>query len=193
MARKFMEIALTPSVQHTQETYYGRRQQVESGPDSDALGENEQSFIAGRNSFYMASVNEDGWPYIQHRGGPEGFLKVISPSQIAFADYKGNRQLISAGNLSLHSRVSLFLMDYPSRTRLKILGTAQVQKISEAPQEILNKIGNTSLGRTERVFVIDIVSYDWNCPQYITPRYSQEEMSPIIEGLKQRIHELENV
>lgn len=187
-----MEVVLTPSVQQTQETYYGRRQRVESGADTDALGENEQSFITGRNSFYMATVNEEGWPYIQHRGGPEGFLRVISPSQLAFADYKGNRQLISVGNLSQHRRVSLFLMDYPSRTRLKILGMAQVHKISEAPQEILNKIGDTSLGRTERVFVIDIVSFDWNCPQYITPRYSHEEMSPIIEGLKQRIHELEN-
>ncbi|EDY83001.1 pyridoxamine 5'-phosphate oxidase family protein [Verrucomicrobiia bacterium DG1235] len=190
MARKFMEIALTPSVKRTQESFYGKAQSVADGSPTDALSENEQAFIEARDSFYMATVNEDGWPYIQHRGGPAGFLKVLSPSQIAFADYKGNRQLISAGNLSQQNRVSLFLIDYPSRTRLKILGTASVYKLSDTPPELLSRIGD--LDRAERVFLTDVISFDWNCPQYITPRYSHEEIAPLIEGLKKRIKELEN-
>ncbi|MDQ8201245.1 pyridoxamine 5'-phosphate oxidase family protein [Pelagicoccus enzymogenes] len=191
MARKFMEIALTPSVQKAQEAAYGRHQTVEKGAETDALGEGEQAFVQARNSFYMATVNEDGWPYIQHRGGPTGFLKTISPERIAFADYKGNRQLISTGNLSRHDRVALFLIDYPSRTRLKILGRARTYPLSETPPEVLDGIGDTTLGRAERVFVIDVVSFDWNCSQYITPRYSHEEIAPLVAGLKQRIQDLE--
>lgn len=187
-----MEIVLTPRVKETQEAFYGRHQNVTPGPATDLLREEEQTFIESRNSFYMATVNEDGWPYIQHRGGSTGFLKAISPSQVAFADYKGNRQLVSTGNLSSNNRVSLFLIDYPNRTRLKILGETKVYPKSDIPEEILAKMSDLELRRTERFFLIDVVSYDWNCPQYITPRYSEEEIAPVIEALKQRIHDLEN-
>lgn len=186
-----MEIALTPSVKEAQETYYGRHQKVEEGSSIDPLGPREQEFIQSRDSFYMATVNEDSWPYIQLRGGPVGFLKIVKPTQLTFADYKGNRQLVSTGNLSRNNRVSLFLIDYPSRTRLKVLGTAQVFNTKAAPIDMVKKVSSATLGRAERLFVIDVVSFDWNCPQYITPRYTRNEIGSIVEGLQARIQELE--
>jgi len=122
MAQKFMQLALTPAVQAAQEKYYGRHQAVPAATASDRLTAEETDFIAARDSFYLATTNRDGWPYIQHRGGPPGFLKVLGPDQLGFADFKGNRQLLTTGNLADDDRVALFLMDYPQRTRLKILG-----------------------------------------------------------------------
>ncbi|MGA9576649.1 MAG: pyridoxamine 5'-phosphate oxidase family protein, partial [Terrimicrobiaceae bacterium] len=115
MAKKYLEIAVTPSVVEAQKRYFGRSTRLESGLDRDALGPEETEFIAARDSFYMATVSETGWPYIQHRGGRPGFLRVVDPHTLAFADYRGNRQLLSTGNLAANDRVSLFLMDYPRR------------------------------------------------------------------------------
>jgi len=136
-------------------------------------------------------VSETGWPYLQHRGGEIGFLRVISPSQLAFADYKGNRQLISVGNLAATDRVMLFLMDYPQRTRLKILGHARIENAKEHPEHVAQLAGPEAQDQVERLVFIDVVSFDWNCTQHITPRYTVEEIKGIVAPLQQRIAELE--
>ena len=123
MADKYMQLVLTPAVQRAQDKYFGRHQVVNDTPEIDALTPDEAGFIASRDSFYMATVSETGWPYVQHRGGPPGFVKVLGPNLIGFADFKGNRQLVSTGNLDITDRVALFMMDYPCRTRLKLLAT----------------------------------------------------------------------
>src|SRR5689334_3744270 len=131
MAEKFFKIAFTDSVKKAQAHYYGKAQQAYHSAEGDTLTEDEMEFIRARDSFYMATVSETGWPYVQHRGGPAGFLRVVSPAALAFADYKGNRQMLSTGNLAAKDRVCLFLMDYPQRTRLKILGHARVEDARE--------------------------------------------------------------
>jgi len=187
-----MQIALTPAVQAAQERSFGKHQEVATAPERDAFTEDEAAFIASRDSFYLATTNSDGWPYIQHRGGPPGFLKVLGPHQLGFADFKGNRQLLSTGNLDGNDRVALFLMDYPRRERLKILGHARVldaredsalaDELSPAPE---------LRDRVERLFLIDVVGFDWNCPQYITPRYTAAEVAELVAPLKARLAELE--
>jgi uncharacterized protein len=123
MPKKYLEIAVTPAVAAAQKQYFGRSLRVEAeSSNRDPLGTDELGFISGLDSFYMATVSETGWPYIQTRGGPPGFLRTIDPLTLAFADYRGNRQLLSTGNVAINERVSLFLMDYPRRERLKILG-----------------------------------------------------------------------
>jgi len=139
----------------------------------------------------MATVTETGWPYMQHRGGAPGFLRVVNPTQLAFADYKGNRQLLSTGNLTTNDRVCLFLMGYPQRTRLKILGHAHVEDARQHP-ELVAQIAEPAVHRiVERLFFIDVVSFDWNCPKYITPRYTAAEVEEVVAPLRQRIAELE--
>ena len=126
MAGKFLELAFTPAVLAAQKNYFGRAQNIPPQPARDPLTDDETQFIQSRDSFYIATVTETGWPYMQHRGGQPGFLRVVSPTQLAFADYKGNRQMLSTGNIAANNRVCLFLMDYPQRTRLKILGHARI-------------------------------------------------------------------
>ena len=133
MALKFLDLAFTDSVRRAQEHYFGGSQRLPPAPERDALTEDEIQFIESRDSFYLATVTEKGWPYMQHRGGPAGFLRVTGPAQLAFADYKGNRQMLSTGNLAVNDRVCLFLMDYPQRTRLKILGHARVEDARQHP------------------------------------------------------------
>lgn len=191
MADQFMKTVLTPAVLAAQDRYYGRHSVVESAPERDPLTAEERAFIEARDSFYMATLNEDGWPYLQHRGGPAGFLRVVSPAQLVFPDYRGNRQLLSTGNLAVNDRVALFLMDYPRRERLKILGRARVEAASLHPGLVAQLAIPGARGIVERVFFIDVLSFDWNCPQYITPRYSAEELESVIVPLKQRIAELE--
>lgn len=146
-----------------------------SGHFEDGLGEFEKEFIEARDSFYMATVTPDGWPYIQHRGGPAGFLRVVDEKTLAFADYSGNKQLISAGNLSVNDRVSLFLMDYPNQARLKIIGHARVLEVGEDPA-IEGRLVKERRAKVEGVVVIRVAGYDWNCSQHITPRYTEEEI-----------------
>jgi uncharacterized protein len=146
------------------------------GPNRDPLGGDEATFIAARDSFYLATVSENGWPYVQHRGGARGFLRVLSPTLLAFADYCGNRQLLTTGNLATNDRVTLFLMDYPNRTRLKIIGHARVEDAKEHPELTVALADPTVRRVVERFIFIDVVSFDWNCPQYITPRYTLEEI-----------------
>ncbi len=149
-------------------------------------------FITMRDSFYLATVNEAGWPYIQHRGGPAGFLHVIDPKTLAFADFHGNRQLLSTGNILAHARVALFLMDYPHRTRLKILGHARVENAHEHPDLAAQLAIPDTRKHVERIFFIDVVAFDWNCPKYIIPRYSAEDIERLVTPLRARITELES-
>jgi predicted pyridoxine 5'-phosphate oxidase superfamily flavin-nucleotide-binding protein len=191
MAFKFHELAFTDSVRHAQEEYYGQSRPVRHVPGPDALTHDEISFIQARDSFYMATVSETGWPYLQHRGGEVGFLRVLSPTQLAFADYKGNRQLVSVGNLAVTDRVMLFLMDYPQRTRLKIMGHARLEDARKHPELVAQLAEPEVRAQVERLFFIDVVSFDWNCNQHITPRYTLEDIKGIVSPLQQRIAELE--
>ncbi len=145
----------------------------------EPLGENEIEFLTSRTSIYMASVNSDGWPYVQHRGGPRGFIKVLDERTIGFADYRGNRQLITKGNLGGDDRVSIFAMDYPRKARLKLQGHAHLLDAADA-QDILPKLQTQGQGRIERAMVIRIAAFDWNCPQFITPRFDTSEMTALV-------------
>jgi predicted pyridoxine 5'-phosphate oxidase superfamily flavin-nucleotide-binding protein len=191
MATKYLDLTFTESVRCAQKEYYGHTVKIADAPARDPLGEAEADFIAARDSFYLGTVSEGGWPYIQHRGGPPGFLRVLNPTTLAFADYKGNRQLLSTGNLSVNDRVALFLMDYPRRERLKILGHARIQDV-RAGSELLEQVTDARMkSSVERMVIIDVVSFDWNCPKYIMPRYSIEEVEELVGPLKRRIAELE--
>lgn len=192
MALKFLTTTITPAVRAAQGHYYGRTPRFPPGPERDTLTGNEIDFIAARDSFYMAIVTEDDWPYVQHRGGPPGFLKVRGPNQLGFADFTGNRQLISAGNLAARDRVAMFLMDYPNRTRLKLLGHARILDAREHAG-LADELTPTPELRSvvERLFLIDVIAYDWNCPQYITPRYTEAEIAVAVAPLQKRIADLE--
>ena len=191
MAAKFMEMVLTPAVQQAQDKYFGKHQVVTNPLETDAMTSSEAYFIASRDSFYMATVSETGWPYLQHRGGPPGFVKVLGPNLIGFADFKGNRQLISTGNLEVTDRAALFMMDYPHRTRLKLLGHARVLDARENPELLAELAPEPLRNKVERLFLIQVISYDWNCPQYITSRFTAAEVEEYAAGLKARITELE--
>ncbi len=191
MSANYLDFTVTDSVRKAQEHYFGCSQQAAGVPQPDSFTDEEISFIQARDSFYMASISENGWPYIQHRGGRAGFLRVLNPKTLAFADYKGNRQLLSTGNLSANNRVALFLMDYPERTRLKILGHARVEDARHHP-DLVHQLAEPDVHRiVERLFFIEIVSFDWNCPKYIRPRYTAEELEKLVVPLKARIAELE--
>jgi predicted pyridoxine 5'-phosphate oxidase superfamily flavin-nucleotide-binding protein len=192
MPYHFLEVAVTPSV---------RAAQAEMGVDqiwlgsdsrpSETLTDGEIAFIASRDSFYMASVSETGWPYVQHRGGNVGFLKVIDQRTMAFADYRGNRQYISAGNLAANERACLFLMDYVRRARLKIY--AYVERLAlDADQELTELVSDpTYKGRAERIFKLRLEAFDWNCPQHIIPRYTEQQVEKAVAPLRERLQRLE--
>lgn len=186
-----MQLLLTPAVKRAQDKYYGGHDNVESAPEVDPLTDREVEFLTARDSFYMATTTETGWPYLQHRGGPPGFIKVLGPNLIGFPDFRGNQQLLTTGNLSASDRVAIFMMDYPRRMRLKILGHAQVLDAREN-QDLVESIAAPALrARVERVFLVKVISYDWNCPQYITPRFTADEVERYVAPLKERIAELE--
>ena len=192
MSDKFFELTVTDSVRESQQHYYGGAMRTVSPLPNDALTNEEITFIQARDSFYLSSISETGWPYVQHRGGPAGFLHVLSPTTLAFADFKGNRQLLSTGNIAVNDRVCLFLMDYPQRTRLKILGHARVEDARANP-ELVARVAEPDVRRlVERAFIVDVVSFSWNCSKYITPRYTMNEIEAAVAPLRQRIAELEN-
>jgi predicted pyridoxine 5'-phosphate oxidase superfamily flavin-nucleotide-binding protein len=157
----------------------------------DRFAAAEAAFIQARDSFYMATVSESGWPYIQHRGGPVGFLKVLDEKTLGFADFRGNRQYISLGNVASDDRVALFLMDYPNRQRLKILAHMSVRDLVTEPE----LAGRLSLpgykGRPERAFILKLETFDWNCPQHITPRFTAAEIAAGASVLRERLSEAE--
>jgi predicted pyridoxine 5'-phosphate oxidase superfamily flavin-nucleotide-binding protein len=191
MAEKFIETLLTPSVLAAQDHYFGGHIALDPAPDRDPLTAEEIGFISARDSFYMATISENGWPYVQHRGGQPGFLRVLNPAQLAFADYRGNRQMLSTGNLAANDRVALFLMDYPRRERLKILGHARVEDARQHPELVSQLAEPQTRSIVERLVFIDVLSFDWNCPKYITPRYTAAEVEKVVAPLRQRIAALE--
>jgi uncharacterized protein len=181
MTRAFEDIAFTDSVKAAQHRYGARFSGVDRGEQrQDHLGEYEIAFLAERDSFYMGSVGENGWPYVQHRGGPKGFLKVLDDKHIAFADFKGNRQYISVGNLNADDRVTLFLMDYPNQQRLKIWARARVVDLESDAATVAALTVPGYRARVERGVILTIEALDWNCPQHITPRFSEEEVRRIV-------------
>ncbi len=196
MSHAFAEIAFTPSVKAAQQrdgsrSNYARSFEGDAEVFNDRLGEAEVDFIAAQRSFYMATVSETGWPYLQHRGGPRGFLKVLDAKTLAFADYAGNRQLISVGNVATNDRVALILMDYAQRVRLKLLGRLVVKDL--APQDALAEtlIDPAYRARPQRAMVITVEGFDWNCPQHIPVRVDAEDVQRALDERDARIATLE--
>lgn len=186
MPNAFATISFTDTVKAAQ-TRYGSRESNQRFEFSDdprnTLGMLEIEFIAARDSFYMATLSESGWPYVQHRGGPPGFIKVLDARTLGFADFKGNRQYLSVGNLNANARVSLLLMDYPNRRRLKLWGIARIIHADDAP-ELLSSLSVADYrAKVERGMLIHIEAIDWNCPQHITPRYSEAEVDRLLQPL----------
>jgi predicted pyridoxine 5'-phosphate oxidase superfamily flavin-nucleotide-binding protein len=195
MGRRFQELAFTPLVKKHQQEHDSRRQyqrMEQSGPLGNTLGPAEQDFLQRRDSFYMASVSETGWPYVQHRGGPKGFVRVINPGLLGFADLRGNKQYVSLGNLEHDPRVALFFMDYPNQTRLKILGRVEVHEHdAEAPALLESFRSADQSDVVERVILIHVEAFDWNCPQHITPRYTMEELQEVLAPIREKLANLE--
>ena len=193
MSYGFMNIALTPSVRAAQATMGADHlwQGFKGHREFDRFTHNEAAFIAERDSFYMASVSETGWPYVQHRGGPRGFLKLVDDRTLAFADYRGNRQYISTGNLAADDRACLFLMDYAGRARLKVY--ARVEQVALDADAALTDLVTVPgyKAKIERIFRIRLESFDWNCPQHITPRFTEDEVNEAVRPLRDRLGALE--
>jgi len=193
MTNSFAEITFTPSVKAAQ-SLYGSRQANRgfelSENAKNELTEREAEFIANRDSFYQATVSESGWPYVQHRGGAIGFLKVLDKRTIGFADFRGNVQYLSVGNLNADNRISLILMDYANRRRLKIWGRASIIHESENPELIAQLEVPSYRARVERGIVIHVEAYDWNCPKHITRRYTEAEVAKLIAPLLEENRQL---
>lgn len=191
MAKTFHELAFTDAVRAMQDKQGSAAMYARSlapdAPADDRLGPNEAQFIALRDGFYQATVSATGWPYVQFRGGPRGFLKVLDEKTLGYADYRGNRQYISAGNLADNDRISLILMDYPNSARLKILGRVA---ISDDPELIGRLMDDGYKARPERAAVITVEGFDWNCPQHIPVRLTMEELGPILEPFQQELASL---
>ncbi|MEP7317548.1 MAG: pyridoxamine 5'-phosphate oxidase family protein [Panacibacter sp.] len=193
MAKNFGEIAFTTAVKEMQEKLGSRNSYARMERDTylDGLTGNEINFIEQRDSFYMATIGENNFPYIQHRGGPKGFLKVLDAKRLGFIDFKGNMQYISAGNLATNNNVALIMVDYPSKSRLKIFAKAEIVELKDDPS--LYKLLDLSeyKFRPERMMVLHIEAYDWNCPQHITPRYTVEDIEDAFAPQRNHIAQLE--
>jgi predicted pyridoxine 5'-phosphate oxidase superfamily flavin-nucleotide-binding protein len=193
MSYGFLDIAGTPSVRAVQAKMGADRfwKEFKGNREFDRFTENEAAFIAERDSFYIATVSETGWPYIQHRGGPPGFMKVIDDRTLAFADYRGNRQYISTGNLAADDRACLFFMDYPSRARLKVYAHVDTLGLDDDPAlaKLVTVVGYKA--KHERIFRLRLEAFDWNCPQHITPRFTEREVNEAVKPLRERLAQLE--
>lgn len=194
MARKFANITFTPSVRAAQNRYGSREfnEQFEYVDDPhDGLGLREIAFIGARDGFYQSTVNEDGWPYVQFRGGPTGFLRVLDAKTLGYADFRGNTQYLSVGNFAVNDRVSIILMDYANRARLKIWGRVRIVHGAEEP-DLMERLAVTGYkARIERGIIITMEAFDWNCPQHITPRFTEAEIAARVQPLHDRIAGLE--
>jgi uncharacterized protein len=193
MARNYAEIAFSTEIKRIQEkagsrASYARR---EKNTYVGGLTENEVTFIGLRDSFYMATIGENGYPYIQHRGGPRGFVKVLDANSIGFIDFSGNKQFISVGNLVTNNKMAIIMVDYPARTRLKLYAQAKMVELGDDEDlyELLDLKEYTA--RAERMIVLHIDTYDWNCPQHITPRYTLEDIEEAFNSQGNYIKELE--
>ena len=187
MARNYIHTLFTDAMRALQAEDGSRRAyaQMESGADGspDVLTEKETSFIAARDSFYLASITDGGWPYVQHRGGPKGFLQVLGENHLGIADYRGNRQHVSSANIIANPRVSLFLMDYANRRRLKILAHASVVSAEDDSALVSQLMPAGYKALPERVYLFDVIGFDWNCPAHITRRFTEEEITPLLAPL----------
>ncbi len=195
MGRRFAELGFTALVKE-QQAMRGSRHLYERVERSNVLGDKlgpmEQAFIGERDGFYMASVSETGWPYIQFRGGDKGFLRVLDERTIGFADLRGNTQYISVGNLHHDDRVALFFMDYATQSRLKILGRAAIHEGDAQAAKLIDSLRvPEEKSPAERAIVIQVEAFDWNCPQHITPRFTEEEIAKILEPMRRRLDALE--
>jgi uncharacterized protein len=195
MGRSFAELAFTPLVKKQQEKHGSRRQYAhmeEVGPPGHTLGPDEQAFIRLRDSFYMASTSETGWPYVQHRGGEPGFVHILDASTLGIADLRGNKQYISLGNIEHDPRVALFFMDYPNQTRLKILGRAEIHEHDSQAASLIKSLRPAdSKSVVERAILIHVEAFDWNCPQHITPRYTLDELRETLAPIQDKLAKLE--
>lgn len=196
MARAFAELTFTESVRKLQEKAgsaekYGAFLQ-DGAQANDRLGVGEAEFIQARDGFYQATVSKNGWPYVQYRGGERGFVKVLGKKTIAYADLRGNRQYLSAGNLADNAKISLIFMDYANRRRLKVWGRAELAAIEgdDGLAEMLMSEGHAA--KAERVVVISVEAFDWNCPAHIVQRFTSEELQPVLQKLQGRIAALES-
>jgi len=195
MPRPFADIAFTPSVQALQLKYGSRAQyaRMQARATETGLTLREREFLGQADSFYLATVSETGWPYVQHRGGPRGFVRVLSPSQIAFADFRGNLQYVSAGNVARDDRVSLIVVDYAGRRRLKLLGRLRFVDVTDADAALVAAVALPGYRATvERIAIVDVVAFDWNCPQHITQRFTGDQVDAITRPLQARIAALED-
>lgn len=193
MPYKFLDIAATPSVRAAQAANGSRDmwEHFTGHRTFDRFTADEAAFVVARDSCYMATVSESGWPYVQHRGGPPGFLKVLDEKTLGFADFRGNRQYISLGNVAADDRVALILVDYPNRARLKILAHMEVRDLAADPDLAARLALPGYQAKLERAFLLHLEAFDWNCPQHITPRYTMADIEPAIASLQNRIAELE--
>ena len=189
----FLDIAVTPSVRAAQAAMGadGLWKDFEGHRAFDRFTAAETAFIAARDSFYMATVSETGWPYVQHRGGPPGFLRQLDERTLAFADRQGNRQYISVGNLAADYRTCLFLMDYGRRARLKIYARAEAVTLDADPELTRLVTMPEERGRPERIIRLRLEAFDWNCQQHITPRFTQAEIGEAIQPLREGLARLE--
>ncbi len=193
MAKNFAAIAFSPAVKEMQEKLGSRASyaRMEKNTWLDGLTENESAFISQRDSFYMASIGENGFPYIQHRGGPKGFLKVLDAKRLGFIDFKGNMQFITVGNLVTNNNVALILVDYPAKARLKIYARAEIVELADNP-DLHNVLDLSDYKfRPERMMILHVEAYDWNCPQHIVPRYTLEEIEAAMAPQRDLIAKLE--
>ena len=182
MTRQYPALTFTDAVKDAQEHYGSRATaaKVEAWDlDDQRLSPEEARFIAARDGFYMATVNSDGWPYLQFRGGPPGFLHVLDERTLGYADFRGNRQYISMGNLRGSDRAALFFMDYANRRRLKLMARTEVFDAAERP-DLVERLGDpTYRARVERAVIFHVEAFDWNCPQHITPRFTEREFAEL--------------
>ena len=194
MPRRYPALTFTDSVKAVQERYGSRRagQMLENFDVEDArLGPREATFIAQRDSFYMATVGQEGWPYVQFRGGPVGFLKVLDETTLAYADFGGNRQYISTGNLLHDDRVALILMDYAHQRRMKIMARTEILEASERPELVEALHDPDYPAKVERIVLLRVEAFDWNCPQHITRRFTENQVLAREASLHSHIQELE--
>ena len=192
MALRFAELMFSDAAKAEQaragsRAAYARMERPEA-PARDRFGPEEAAFIAARDSFYMASVAANGWPYVQHRGGRPGLLKLIDERTLGFADYRGNKQYVSVGNFATDDRVALFLMDYPNQRRLKLLGHART---IDDPAEVERLRDPDYAAAVERGVIITLEGFDWNCPQHITRRFTEAEVAAAVAPLRARLREVE--
>jgi len=195
MAKAFAKISFTPSVVSIQKQH-GSYKAYSKFLSSDAQGgdqltEAEAEFIVARDSFYQASASNDGWPYVQYRGGPTGFLKILDAKTLAYADFRGNRQYISVGNVSENDRVSLILVDYPNRRRLKIWARTHLVSLADDPKLVASLHDESYRARPERAVILSLEAFDWNCPRHIHPRFTHAELEPYIGDLQTQITALQ--